>query len=425
MEKILSDAAVEGDVSTLGQLLQEDPLLLDKISLNCQDKNPLHIAAMFGHVDFVKVILRVNSDMCLAPDRFGRNPLHLAAIKGRLLVLQELIHARPLAAREKIQGGGNVLHLCVKYNQLEALKFLIKNIRDEEFANAKDDDGMTILHLAICDKQNESIKYLVENRIVDVNAKNANGNTPLDLFHGEINSEIARSLEAVGAKNAKDIDHSGSVNDQHPHKSHTHSMITQGGEWLAKKRDALMVVASLIATMAFQAGVNPAGGVWQDDLTVDAQGNPVSNPHRAGEAVMAQNHPKYYRYFVRANTVAFVSSLSIILLLISGLPFRRAFFLWGLMIIMWLTITAIALTYGISIVIVTPKADREQLSHVIETSVTVWCGVMALLLLGNTIRLIKRWFQRRGTNVNQGIKRGNISAVQAHSTVMQDRHQMC
>lgn len=420
MEKRLYDAAADGDVSTFAHLLQGDPLLLDKLSLNCQDKNPLHIAAMLGHVAFVTAVLRVNSDMCLVPDRFGRNPLHIAAIKGRLAVLQELIHARPLAAREKTDGGGNILHLCVKYNQLQALQFLVQTIRDPEFLNAKNDDGMTVLHLAVCDKQNETVKYLLRNKVADVNAKTANGNTALDLIQGDINSEIARSLEDAGAKRARDISPPATMgNDrQETNKSHGHHA-QAGGDWLARKRDALMVVASLIATMAFQAGVNPAGGVWQDNNTDGP------NPHKAGEAVMAYSHPKYYRNFIRVNTVALVSSLSTIMFLISGLPFRRKFFMWCLMVIMWLTISAIALTYGISIVIVTPKDERKQLGHVIETAVIVWCGVMALLLLGNTIRLISRWFKYRGENVDRRIKRGIDSSLQSQSNDKHDSLQMC
>lgn len=69
--------------------------------------------------------------------------------------------------------------------------------------------------------------------------------------------------------------------------------------------------------------------------------------------------------------------------------------MWALMVIMWLTVTSVALTYGISIYIVTPKKDREQLGQVIEISVTVWCSVMALLLLGNTIRLVYKWLRKK------------------------------
>lgn len=323
--------------------------------------------------------------------------MHLAAIKGRLPVLEELIQARPLAAREKVGGGGGtVLHLCVKYNQLDALKLLLQTVKDDEFANMRDGDGMTVLHLAVWDKQNETVKYLLDNNIVDVNTMNANGNTALDLLHEETNSEIAQSLKDAGAKRA--------IKDR-------------AGDWLSRKRETLMVVASLIATMAFQAGVTPPGGVWQDD---SSEGE---NLHNAGQAVMAHKHPRFYRNFIRANTVAFVSSLSTILFLISGLPFRHRFFMWALMVIMWLTVSTIAVTYGISIAIVTPEDYRKQLGHVIETAVTVWCGVMALLLLGNTMRLVNRWLRRRGIDLFSKVRRWN-RAVHAQTNHKQESLQI-
>lgn len=245
------------------------------------------------------------------------------------------------------------------------------------------------------------MRYLVDNNI-DVNAKNASGKTALDILEGKnMNAEIAKILQDSKALRSKEMSNTG---------------------WLDKKRDAIMIVATLIATFAFQAGLNPAGGVWQDDLfpsdlIQNNNGSPSPSPwripHRAGEAIMAYYRPKYFRYFVRANTVAFVSSLSTILLLISGLPFKRRFFMWFLMVIMWLTITSVALTYGISIMMVTPKGHRKTLSHVIETAVTVWCIVMSLLLLGNTIRLIRKWIN--GGGFKKFDSRIGNSGIQARS----------
>ncbi|XP_059274839.1 ankyrin repeat-containing protein BDA1-like [Lycium ferocissimum] len=447
-EKRLYEAAVEGDVRALQELLQQDALILDRLTLTCFNETPLHIAVMRGHIEFVRLILAqnpqlaaeldsrkssalhiasakgrrqivkmlllVNPEMCLACDRDGRNPLHFAAIKGRVDVIKELIHIRPRAALGTTINGENVLYLCVKHNQLEVLKALMEIGWDHEFLNAKDGDGHTILHLAVADKQIETAKYLLKTNQIDVNAMDANGNTALDIlaqsWRDMTDLSIGECLREAGGLRSKDISvaiiqnstkiSNGSGANNHSPVSSTPAYLGENqaqkppskGDWLSKKRETIMVVASLIATMAFQAGMNPPGGVWQENGKLNDQGMPS---HKAGEAVMAYNHARSYRYFLRANTIAFVSSLSTILLLISGLPFRRRLFMWGLMVIMWLTVTSVALTYGISIYILTPKKDSEPLGQVIEIGITVWCGLMALLLLGNTIRLLRIWQKKK------------------------------
>ncbi|XP_047339149.1 uncharacterized protein LOC124942648 [Impatiens glandulifera] len=154
--------------------------------------------------------------------------------------------------------------------------------------------------------------------------------------------------------------------------------------WLTQKRDSLMVVASLIATMAFQAGVSPPGGVWQDN----------SPDHRAGEAVMSYNYEDSYPFFLRFNTIGFVGSLSTILLLITGLPFRKKFMMWLLVLIMWVTISAMAVTYAFAITVVTPKKSRGPLTNTIVVGVIVWGGVMFLLLLWHSLVFLNKWFHR-------------------------------
>ncbi|GAA0161296.1 homeodomain transcription factor [Lithospermum erythrorhizon] len=441
MERRLYEAAVKGDVNALQELIQQDELILDRVSLTSFNETPLHVAVIKGHLNFAKEILkhnpqlsndldsrkssplhmaalkgdlemlkllvRVDPGMCLAGDKDGRNPIHLASMKGRVEVLKWLVRTRPQAAFEKTNKGETILHLCVKYNQLEALKFVVGVVFDDhELIAAKDDYGNTILHLAVLGKHIEIIRYLVMLKKVEINEKNGRDETALDILsYGQrdvLDLEISDILREAGGLRAKDLHNNNltflnqrkEANPSIQENSNHKNKISEDHNWLSKKRDSIMVVASLIATMAFQAGVNPTGGVWQENES-------GAQPHRAGESVMAYHNPNSYQIYIRANTIAFVSSLSTILILISGLPFRHKLFMWFLMTIMWLTITSAALTYGISIVTLTPSDQKIKLMRrEVNISVIVWCGLMALLLLGNTIRLVLRLLKKRGSIVD-------------------------
>lgn len=406
MEQRLCEAAIDGNVESLDEIIGADKLILDKVVVGCINPNPLHVATTLGrtqfvqhllhlkpelvevldsryrsalhlattkgHFDIVQALVRVREgrQMCLARDRDSKNPLHIAAMEGHGRILEELVGAIPHAARVRLDSGETILHLCVKHQQLNNLSLLLHRIPDPEFVNAKDNDGNTILHLAVSGQQFEIVKHVLQNTKIDVNATNAYGHTAMDiLFPAQkgadsegLHVNIEDFLRNSNAKRAKDL---------------------VQGEWISKKRESLMIVASLMATMAFQAGVSPPGGVWQDN----------SNGHRAGEAIMAGKYVKSYPYFLRANTIGLVSSLSIILLLISGLPFRKRLFMLALVMIMWLTISSMAFTYAFSIVVVTPKENRKLSTIVV--AVIVWCSVMALLLLGHTVQLITKMLGER------------------------------
>lgn len=260
------------------------------------------------------------------------------------------------------------------------MEIILRVINDFEFVNAKNDDGDTILHLAVRTKYFETVQYLMGSTGIDVDAKNANGYIALDIL--ELTPTYLRDANNyLSSKNFLQPKACNSINPQ-----------TQPIKWLTKKRDAIMVVAVLIATMAFQAAVTPPGGVWQNNAT--------DNSYKVGEAVIANIHPDMYKGFIRTNTIAFISSLSTILLLISGLPFRHRLFMWSLMVIMWLTVTSTALTYALSVAVVTPEKDRKSsLVYVNVISIVVWFSAMAILLVGNTVRLVDRGLQKRGITV--------------------------
>ena len=152
-ETPLHIASMLGHAEFVEEIVTRKPELAKEFDL--RGSSPLHLATAKGHLDIVKRLLQVNADMCLVCDRYGRNPPQVAAIKGQVNVLRVLVQARPNAARMLIDGEETILHACVRYNQLEAMKFLLGTIADHELVNFRNCEDNTILHLAMADKQIE------------------------------------------------------------------------------------------------------------------------------------------------------------------------------------------------------------------------------------------------------------------------------
>ncbi|KAI8022958.1 Ankyrin repeat-containing protein ITN1 [Camellia lanceoleosa] len=385
----LHDALVEGNnLNAFKEILEKDPKILDMVKVGCFIQSPLHVAAYHGHLEFVEEILKKSPELVEVLDSRRWSPLHVASARGHLEIVQALLSKNPDMCTALDGDARTPVHLAAMKGNLEVLKKLFEAslYGPHELMNVKDVAGNTILHLAVRNKKLEVVNYLLEkikaekteNRINAVNAVNNCGFTAYDIVMESKNKQefidIIVTFRKVKAMKAKDLSQD---------------------EWWSKKRDILMVVASLIATMAFQVAVNPPGGFWQDNTP----------PHRAGEAIMAYNYPKTYPYFIRANTTGFVVSVSTILLLITGWPFKKKYFMWLLVVGMWVTITSIAFTYAFSIVVVSPKNEREPLTYTIIVGAIVWCCVMASLMIVHTIRGINWWLKtNKGINVWPQIK---------------------
>lgn len=186
MEKKLSEAAIQGDTAKLSEILEEDPLILDRIIVSCISETPLHTAAALGHLKFVQILLSRTPELAAELDSRGcsplhlaaakghaavvkelltadgevgfvrntdgRTPLHLAALKGRAAVLAEMVKVNPELTQAVTDRGETGLHLCVKWNRVEALKVLGRN---DDVLNWKDCDGNTPLHIALTNKNLE------------------------------------------------------------------------------------------------------------------------------------------------------------------------------------------------------------------------------------------------------------------------------
>nr|ABA95419.1 hypothetical protein LOC_Os11g45580 [Oryza sativa Japonica Group] len=76
---------------------------------------------------------------------------------------------------------------------------------------------------------------------------------------------------------------------------------------LEKKRELLLLVEILAATLTYQAGLTPPGGFWEND----------EFGHRAGFPVLLDKFPIRYKAFFYCNAASFMASVALIILLLN------------------------------------------------------------------------------------------------------------
>ena len=179
-------------------------------------------------------------------------------------------------------------------------------------------------------------------RFVNINEKNLEGKTALDILEGQRrqgvdNSEMGVILESAGALTASSLPTVTS--------SYAHYLRMPGICEVAKltfmndkvmrsisdeKRNAFLVVVALLVTVTYQAAITPPGGLWQDDLfkpnTTDVlRRNPddlyklnITAPHRAGSAIAWQNIR--FVIFLISNSAIFHFSTLVMVVLVAPVP---------------------------------------------------------------------------------------------------------
>ncbi|KAM7513572.1 hypothetical protein LguiA_003155 [Lonicera macranthoides] len=171
-----------------------------------------------GHIDFVKALLQHKPDLVNESNSWLRAPLHLASANGQVEMVKLL-----LDANKQMPGDSNAAKIR------------------EQLVKAGDLNTETLL-------------------------------SPLEpnttqLRRGEINQINAKKMQRVSVIDAKTPSRDVVAKDNKESR-------------IEKKRDALLVTATLIAGMAYQARLKPPGGVWdQNDqiiLRCRSQHSPIT-----------------------------------------------------------------------------------------------------------------------------------------------------
>ncbi|RZC49528.1 hypothetical protein C5167_017952 [Papaver somniferum] len=310
----LYEISLRGDVKSLKELLNKHPHLPLDTTFTGNCRTSLHIAAMCGHVKFAEELIGRNSlltriedshgftalhlasarksslmveklldgnnqDICMFQDQDGRTPLHLAAIEGRVKTIKLLLEKNPEAVHSRNGEHETILHLCVQHNSLKALKLLMNHLSSEGAnpisVNSTDAYGNTILHLAAKRKQMECMKYLMESKDFKIHTNALNNDC---LKARDMLTQTERYALEIGYYKKEE---------------------KTSKEWMIERLNALLVVATLIAGIAFQAVMNPPGGVFQEDSTIKATDNPVIFTYYLGSVANSYETNHFDKYLKR------------------------------------------------------------------------------------------------------------------------------
>lgn len=193
MNRAVHAAARGGNLEILKELLCKEALDVLKYR-DVNGSTILHAASGRGQLEIVKYIIS-SYDITTTKDNQGNIPLHIAAFRGHLSIVEALVHASPNSASMQNNVGDTFLHMAVMGfrargfqrldRHMDLTRHLINgsSINTKEIINIQNKEGRTPLHISLIGNMNSNlVELLMTAPSIDLNVKDVNGMTPLDLL---------------------------------------------------------------------------------------------------------------------------------------------------------------------------------------------------------------------------------------------------
>ncbi|VFQ81531.1 unnamed protein product [Cuscuta campestris] len=183
------------------------------------------------------------------------------------------------------------------------------------------------------------------------------------------------------------------------------------GEWLKEMRGNLGLMATMIATMAFQNGLNPPGGVIQNGdggSVACPSSSPVGHGQAAcpGQSVYAARDRHGYNGFMLTNSASFLLSITTCILVISGVPLGPGYPTLALAMLMSVSLILLAVSYTLGAFLLNPRIQKTHAGFRVFIYVFVTFLVLLLSLrfaaLILSLRRVKKKTGRRRLQELQG-----------------------
>jgi len=143
-----------------------------------------------------------------------------------------------------------------------------------------------------------------------------------------------------------------------------------GKNW-EQRRNLLLMLAILAATVTFQAGMNPPGGVWSDDEAVSG---------KPGDPILQHNNFKRYDVFYYSNSLSFVASVVITILLVNKESCEHGIKSYALRVCLVVGLVSLLIAYSAG----SCRKARESIYLIIIAVAVLIALVIQVLLLSST-----------------------------------------
>ncbi|PHT58400.1 hypothetical protein CQW23_00763 [Capsicum baccatum] len=317
MDQSLVDVCEAGDIDRFYSLNPD----LERIDQILFVDTALHITASAGKPQLSIEILSLKPS-------FGRK-LNSDAETENVYLLGEFLYSCPASIKDLTLRGETALHVAVKSSKLNSVIVLlgwIQRTNNREILKLKDEKGNTVLHTAVSTNQLQIVMLLIKSR-KNINEKNSEGSTALNiamrLTPAEHRRDMKRVLLSSGASTASSLENDIVLADFLGSRETISEKFVKYDVNLRKRlsndvRNALLVLAILIATATYQAVLSPPGGVTQGDDSLSPPLNITTTTTRCGRdrpgtVVLPK---RYFNPIMYTNPICFVISVGLIIFLV-------------------------------------------------------------------------------------------------------------